>query len=182
MCNRPLYIKLMYYPNLINFKDTRMPELSNLMAFALVSLGMVLTPGPNMIYLISRSICQGRVAGLISLVVLRWDLFFICCVLRSVSPLWWWLYLMPTTPCASVAHCTCFIWLGRPLNQAGAHPFEVRDLAKDSPRKLFSWASSPMCWTQKIAVMYLAIAAIHQSESRKCIDAIVCIGIDPNIH
>ena len=30
-----------------------MPSLTNLFAFALVALGMVLTPGPNMIYLIS---------------------------------------------------------------------------------------------------------------------------------
>ena len=44
-----------------------MPTTTNLIAFAFVSLGMVLTPGPNMIYLISRSICQGRMAGLISL-------------------------------------------------------------------------------------------------------------------
>eukprot|EP01034_Spumella_vulgaris_P003267 gene3266-4211_t len=29
---------------------------------------MVLTPGPNMVYLISRSICQGRRAGVISLI------------------------------------------------------------------------------------------------------------------
>jgi threonine/homoserine/homoserine lactone efflux protein len=27
---------------------------------------MVLTPGPNMIYLVSRSIAQGRVAGVVS--------------------------------------------------------------------------------------------------------------------
>ncbi|MDM7945382.1 MAG: hypothetical protein QUV20_03540 [Oceanibaculum nanhaiense] len=44
-----------------------MPDTASLLAFALIALGMVLTPGPNMIYLISRSICQGRVAGLISL-------------------------------------------------------------------------------------------------------------------
>lgn len=44
-----------------------MPHTSSLLAFALVSLGMVLTPGPNMIYLISRSITQGHAAGLISL-------------------------------------------------------------------------------------------------------------------
>ena len=31
------------------------------------ALGMVLTPGPNMMYLVSRSISQGRIAGLISL-------------------------------------------------------------------------------------------------------------------
>jgi hypothetical protein len=34
---------------------------------ALVAFGMVLTPGPNMIYLVSRSLSQGRRAGLISL-------------------------------------------------------------------------------------------------------------------
>ena len=44
-----------------------MPDLSHLLTFALVALGMVLTPGPNMIYLVSRSISQGAQAGLISL-------------------------------------------------------------------------------------------------------------------
>ena len=43
------------------------PHLTSLLGFALVSLGIVLTPGPNMIYLISRSITQGHIAGLISL-------------------------------------------------------------------------------------------------------------------
>ena len=33
-----------------------MPDLTSLLGFALVALGMVLTPGPNMIYLISRLI------------------------------------------------------------------------------------------------------------------------------
>jgi hypothetical protein len=48
-------------------RSPTMPELSNWLAYALISLGMVLTPGPNMIYLISRSICQGRTAGYVSL-------------------------------------------------------------------------------------------------------------------
>ena len=43
-----------------------MPEQTNLIAFALIALGMVLTPGPNMIYLVSRSISQGPKAGLTS--------------------------------------------------------------------------------------------------------------------
>ncbi len=45
-----------------------MVSLTALAAFGAVALGMVLTPGPNMAYLVSRSICQGRTAGLISLV------------------------------------------------------------------------------------------------------------------
>nr|MDM8794920.1 LysE family translocator [Klebsiella pneumoniae] len=44
-----------------------MPEFASLMAFAAVALGLVLTPGPNMMYLTSRSICQGKRAGFISL-------------------------------------------------------------------------------------------------------------------
>jgi threonine/homoserine/homoserine lactone efflux protein len=40
-----------------------MPSLTNLFAFAFIALGMVLTPGPNMIYLISRSIIQGSRRG-----------------------------------------------------------------------------------------------------------------------
>ena len=35
--------------------------------FALASLLLVLTPGPNMVYCVSRTLCQGRAAGLMSL-------------------------------------------------------------------------------------------------------------------
>ena len=38
-----------------------------LLTFAGAALAMALTPGPNMAYLLSRSICQGRTAGMISL-------------------------------------------------------------------------------------------------------------------
>jgi threonine/homoserine/homoserine lactone efflux protein len=45
-----------------------MPIASTTLAgFAAVALAMVLTPGPNMAYLVSRTICQGRGAGLVSL-------------------------------------------------------------------------------------------------------------------
>ena len=39
----------------------------DLLVFAGACLLLVLTPGPNMLYLISRSICQGRTAGVVSL-------------------------------------------------------------------------------------------------------------------
>ena len=57
-----------------------MSAISSQIAFSLVALGMVLTPGPNMIYLISRSICQGRTAGLISLggVALGFVFYMLC--------------------------------------------------------------------------------------------------------
>ncbi len=40
---------------------------SELFWFAIATLVMVLTPGPNMIYCVSRTLCQGRSAGLVSL-------------------------------------------------------------------------------------------------------------------
>ena len=57
-----------------------MPHLPALLGFALVSLGMVLTPGPNMIYLISRSITQGFGAGIVSLwgVALGFVFYLLC--------------------------------------------------------------------------------------------------------
>ena len=57
-----------------------MPHLPTLLGFALISLGMVLTPGPNMIYLISRSITQGPAAGIVSLggVALGFVFYMLC--------------------------------------------------------------------------------------------------------
>jgi threonine/homoserine/homoserine lactone efflux protein len=45
-----------------------MLPLNDLFLFAFAAFAMVISPGPNMIYLISRSITQGKQAGLISLV------------------------------------------------------------------------------------------------------------------
>jgi len=44
-----------------------MIPLNGLILFALAALVLVLTPGPNMIYLISRSVTQGHKAGMYSL-------------------------------------------------------------------------------------------------------------------
>ena len=56
--------------------------------FAVLALGMALTPGPNMIYLISRSICQGRKAGFISLAgVAAGFLFYLLCAAFGITAL-----------------------------------------------------------------------------------------------
>ena len=44
-----------------------MIAINDLLVFGLAALIMVLSPGPNMIYLISRSLSQGKKAGIISL-------------------------------------------------------------------------------------------------------------------
>ena len=56
---------------------------THMLLFAGASLLMVLTPGPNMIYLISRTLCQGVRAGLISLLGVKQVSFVICWLRRS---------------------------------------------------------------------------------------------------
>jgi threonine/homoserine/homoserine lactone efflux protein len=70
-----------------------MPLLTSLFAFAFVALG-ILTPGPNMIYLIARSIIQGRIAGLISLsgIALGFVFYMLCAAFGLIAPIFAWPY------------------------------------------------------------------------------------------
>src|SRR5260370_8359399 len=43
-----------------------MPALSTIMYFLLAALGLLLIPGPSVLYILTRSAAQGRRAGLIS--------------------------------------------------------------------------------------------------------------------
>src|SRR6185312_9463837 len=53
-----------------------MPALSTALSFAAVAFLMALSPGPNLIYLVSRSICQGRSAAFASLAGVCTGMFF----------------------------------------------------------------------------------------------------------
>ncbi|MFC3125144.1 LysE family translocator [Pseudoroseomonas globiformis] len=52
-----------------------MPELSTLFVFALASLALAVTPGPDMLLVASRSASQGRAAGFASLAGIQTGLF-----------------------------------------------------------------------------------------------------------
>ncbi|WP_434287739.1 LysE family translocator [Celeribacter sp. SCSIO 80788] len=134
-----------------------MPELSSLLAFALIALGMVLTPGPNMVYLISRSICQGWVAGLISLggVALGFVFYMICAAFGITA-------LVLAVPYAydaiRFAGAIYLLWLAwQAVRPGGRSPFQVRDLPADGPRKLFLMGFLTNLLNPKIAVMYLSL-------------------------
>ena len=80
-----------------------MPHITALIGFALVSLGMVLTPGPNMIYLISRSITQGPRPASSRSAASRSASSSTCCARRSASPRCCLRFLTPMTRCGSPA-------------------------------------------------------------------------------
>ncbi|MBN9006313.1 MAG: LysE family translocator [Rhizobiales bacterium] len=134
-----------------------MPHLSSLLAFALIALGMVLTPGPNMIYLISRSITQGRIAGLISLggVALGFVVYMLCAAFGITALLFAVPYAYDALRLAGAAYLLWLAW--QALKPNGRSPFQVRELPVDSPRKLFAMGLVTNLLNPKIAILYLAL-------------------------
>lgn len=134
-----------------------MPEMSNVVAFGLIALGMVLTPGPNMIYLISRAICQGRLAGLISLggVALGFVFYMLCAAFGITALVMAVPYAYDALRFAGVLYLLYLAW--QAVRPGGRSPFEVRDLPKDGPRKLFMMGFFTNLLNPKIAVMYLSL-------------------------
>lgn len=134
-----------------------MPDLTTLLAFALIVIGMVLTPGPNMIYLISRSLSQGPTAGLISLggVALGFVFYALAAAFGITA-------LVFAVPYAYDALRFCgalyLLWLAwQAIRPGGRSPFQVRALKPDSPRKLFLMGLMTNLLNPKIAVLYLSL-------------------------
>ena len=134
-----------------------MPETASLIAFAFIALGMVLTPGPNMVYLISRSICQGRIAGLISLggVALGFVFYMLCAAFGITAIVMAVPYAYDALRLGGALYLLYLAW--QVLKPGGRSPFQVKDLPKDSDSKLFMMVFLTNLLNPKIAVMYLSL-------------------------
>ncbi len=134
-----------------------MPHTAHIVAFAFVALGMVLTPGPNMIYLVSRSITQGRVAGLISLcgVALGFVFYMLCAAFGITALLMAVPYAYDTLRLAGATYLMWLAW--QALKPGGRSLFEVKLLPKDNAHKLFLMGLLTNLLNPKIAVLYLSL-------------------------
>jgi threonine/homoserine/homoserine lactone efflux protein len=127
------------------------------LGIAAVALAMVLTPGPNMIYLVSRSITQGRLAGLISLLgVAAGFLLYLVAVVTGVSAVF---ALVPTLYTAIKIAGACYLlWLAwSAVKPNGRSAFAPKDLPIDPPRKLFAMGLVTNLLNPKIAVLYVSL-------------------------
>lgn len=134
-----------------------MPSLTAFAAFALICLGMVLTPGPNMIYLVSRSICQGPMAGIVSLGGVA--LGFVVYMLLTAFGI---TVLLLAVPMAYEILKFCgalyLLWMAwQAVRPGGRSPFQVRDLPVDSPRKLFVMGFITSLLNPKVAILYMSL-------------------------
>lgn len=124
---------------------------------AAVALGLVLTPGPNMIYLVSRSITQGHRAGLISLGgVAAGFLVYLGAATAGIATVF---ALVPEVYLAvKLAGAAYLLWLAwQALRPGGVSAFAPRRLPVDRPRKLFAMGLVTNLLNPKIAILYVSL-------------------------
>ncbi|MDN5853470.1 MAG: LysE family translocator [Actinomycetia bacterium] len=126
------------------------------LGIAVIALGLVLTPGPNMVYLASRTISQGRRAGLVSLTgVAAGFLAYLVAAGAGLSSLF---AAVPATYTAvRLAGAGYLGWLAWTMVRPGNSPFEPRAVSAHSSRRLFTMGLVTNLLNPKIALLYAAL-------------------------
>lgn len=134
-----------------------MPTLDNFLLFGAASVLLVLTPGPNLLYLISRTLCQGRAAGIVSLggtttgfgVHIVAAAFGLSAVLATVPVLY---------DAIRWAGAAYLVWLAvDSLRAGGAGLFTPRALPPMSTVRLYRTGVMTSILNPKVALFYLAL-------------------------
>ena len=124
---------------------------------ALVALGLVLTPGPNMIYLVSRSIIQGRRAGLVSL--LGVGVGFLVYLAAATAGLTTVFVAVPAAyavlKLAGAGYLLYLAW--QAVRPGGVNAFAPRELPPVGGRQLFTMGLVTNLLNPKIAVLYVSL-------------------------
>lgn len=134
-----------------------MIPLNEMILFVIAAFILVISPGPNMIYLISRSLAQGKKAGFISLLgVMCGFLFHIIMVSFGLTA------VLLTVPYAyaiiKILGVVYLSWLAyQAVKPGGKSVFETRhDLKEDNAFKLLSIGFFTNVLNPKVAVFYLS--------------------------
>lgn len=130
---------------------------SSLLLFAAVALVSALSPGPNMVYLVSRTLCQGRGAGLVSLlgVVSGMAVYLVLtsCGLAAVFlavP-----YAYDGLRLAGAAYLLHLAWIA--LRRPKPTPFQIQRLPKESRARLYTTGLLTSLFNPKLMVFYCSI-------------------------
>ncbi|MFC6009844.1 LysE family translocator [Nocardia lasii] len=121
------------------------------------ALGMVLTPGPNMMYLVSRTVAQGRRAGLISLlgVAAGFGVYLIAAAAGITAVFAVVPGLYTAIKLAGAAYLLWLAW--QAVRPGGVSVFAPAELPHDPARRLFTMGLATNLLNPKIAIMYMAL-------------------------
>ncbi|GGO72079.1 LysE family translocator [Nonomuraea cavernae] len=134
-----------------------MIEQSAVLGVVSVALGMVLSPGPNMMYLVSRSTSQGRRAGIISLGGVAAG-FLVYLVGANLGLAVLFAAVPELLTAIRIAGALYLLWLAwKTLKPGGASVFATQDVPPDPPLRLFLMGLMTNLLNPKIALLYVAI-------------------------
>lgn len=121
------------------------------------ALLITLSPGPNMVYLLSRSVCQGRRAGVVSLLgVVAGFFVHVFATALGLTALFMAVPLAyEVLKWAGAAYLLVLAW--QALRPGARSPFEARELPQDPPARLLLMGFVTNLLNPKIAVFYLSI-------------------------
>lgn len=135
-----------------------MIPLDSLWLFVAACVLLVLTPGPNLVYLISRTLCQGRKAGVLSLAGTTAG-FVVHVVAAALGLSVVFLAVPALYDVVRWAGAAYLLWLAwdavRPQGAGGL--FARRDLPAAAPWMLFRTGMLTSILNPKVALFYLAL-------------------------
>ena len=134
-----------------------MPGTPAILGVFVIGLLMVLTPGPNMIYLVSRTITQGKRAGAVSLAGVGVGfLVYLAATNLGLAAVF---VAVPDLYLALRLAGACYLaWLAfKALRPGGRAVFDPVQLDHDSLPRLFAMGLFTNLLNPKVAVMYLSL-------------------------
>lgn len=128
-----------------------------ILGIAAVAFALVITPGPNMIYLVSRSITQGRRAGLVSLLGVAAGLgVYAVLTTAGLTAVFTLVPVLYTTlKLAGAGYLLYLAW--QAVRPGGGSPFTPKPMEPDPPRRLFTMGMVTSLLNPKIAVLYVSL-------------------------
>jgi threonine/homoserine/homoserine lactone efflux protein len=135
-----------------------LPSTTNLALFAVASMLLALTPGPNLLYLVSRTLCQGRGAGLVSLAgTTSGFLFYALSAALGLSAAF--IAIPVLFDAVRWAGAIYLLWLAWDAVRAdgGGGLFARRDLPSARPGALFRTGVLTSIFNPKVALFYVAL-------------------------
>ena len=143
-----------------------MISLHDWLLFTAAALFLVLTPGPNMIYVVSRSLCQGRMAGVISLFgVVAGFIVHMLAAAVGLSAIFIAVPLAFTIlKWVGAAYLAYLAW--QAVKPGARSPFEPQVLPPDPPRKLFLMGFLTNLFNPKVAMFYVAFSRSSSIRSK----------------
>lgn len=134
-----------------------MPSAETLLVFAALSLGLAVTPGPNMLYLVSRSLAQGTAAGMISLAGCQFGslAIMICAAAGITAALMAIPYAWDVLRLGGAAYLAFLAW--QCVRPGGQPLFAPRALPREPAVRLFGVGFATAALNPKVALFYMAV-------------------------